>query len=268
MLDWQLNGKTAIVTGGAAGIGYSIVRRLAEAGVSVMIADVAGQAQAKAERLREEGCPADCAIVDITREADAERMAEAAVRAFGGIDILINCAGIYPRGGLLETTEAMWDQVLGVNLKGMFLCCKAVVPYMQERGGGAIVNLGSSHATTGLPELFAYSVSKGGVSTLTRNLAGALAPSRIRVNCVNPGWVATEKEITEREAKGQSLEWLLEKGKSLPLGRMQTGDDTAAITLFLVSGLAAQITGQIIHVDGGKEVATLFDDRSHDVAKH
>ncbi|NHN34260.1 SDR family oxidoreductase [Paenibacillus sp. S3N08] len=130
--------------------------------------------------------------------------------------------------------------------------------------GGAIINMSSSHAAVGLPELFAYSVSKGGLSTLTRNLAGALTADRIRVNGINPGWVATERELEVRAANGQSHEWLVEKGKTLPLGRLQTGEDAAAVAVFLASEYASQITGQIIQVDGGKEVATMFDDRSLD----
>lgn len=263
-MDFRLDGRTAVVTGGASGIGFSIAEGLANAGASVVIADLSDEGGQRAEQLRKDGRQAHYVQADVTKEADALRTAEVTAETFGGIDILVNNAGIYPRGNLLETTEEMWDSVMNLNLKGYFLCCKAIIPYMQKRGQGVVVNMGSSHAVVGLPELFAYSVSKGGVSTLTRNLASAFASSRIRVNCVNPGWVATEKEIREREAKGQSLEWLIEKGKSLPLGRMQTGEDSAAMIRFLCSDAASQITGQIFNVDGGKEVASLFDDRSHD----
>ncbi|MDG0810034.1 SDR family NAD(P)-dependent oxidoreductase [Cohnella rhizosphaerae] len=168
---------------------------------------------------------------------------------------------------MLDTTAGTWDRVMETNLKSMFLCCKACVPHMKRQGQGAIVNLGSSHAQVGLPELLAYSVSKGGVSTLTRNLAGAHARDRIRVNCVNPGWVLTEKELAEREAAGQSSDWIRERGRSLPLGRLQTGQDAANAVLFLVSRYAEQITGQIVNVDGGKEVASMFDDSTGHAAK-
>lgn len=262
MVELQLYGKAAVLTGGAGGIGYAIAEKLAGAGVSVVLADVSAEGELKAEKLRAKGYKAQFVHTDISDEKSTEAMAAEAVRSFGGIDILINNAGIYPRAHLLETTVEMWDRVMDINLKGMFLSCKAVVPFMQKGGAGAIVNLGSSHANVGLPELFAYSVSKGGVSTLTRNLASALAPHRIRVNTVNPGWVATEKEIAERERNGQTIEDLIETGKKLPLGRMQTAEDTASMVLFLVSDLASQITGQIIDIDGGKQVATLFDDRS------
>ncbi|WP_168735392.1 SDR family NAD(P)-dependent oxidoreductase [Cohnella fermenti] len=260
MLSIDLSGQSAVVTGGGAGIGYAIAAALAEAGAAVTLADISPDGEAKARHLQEQGGTAQFVLGDAASEEDALRAAEAAVNAYGGIDILVNNAGIYPRGGLLDTTAEVWDRVMEINLRSMFLCCKAVIPHMQQRGRGAIVNLGSSHAAVGLPELLAYSVSKGGVATLTRNLAGAHARDRIRVNCVNPGWVLTEKEQAEREAAGQSADWVRERGRALPLGRLQTGRDAANAVLFLVSSFADQITGQILNVDGGKEVASVFDD--------
>ncbi len=264
MNKFSLAGKTAVVTGGSAGIGFAIVKELAEAGASVAIVDISASGAEKAKLLNSSGNRVMFVQTDIRSPLETERAMEKTAAQFGGIDILVNNAGIYPRGMLEETTVDLWDQVMELNLKAMFLCCKAAVPHIRKRGGGAIVNLTSSHGVVGLPELFAYSVSKGGVNTLTRNLAGALSPDRIRVNAVNPGWVATEKEIAERENKGQSLEWLIETGKKLPLGRMQTGEDTSAAVLFLASDAASQLTGQILNVDGGKDVAMAFDDRSHD----
>jgi NAD(P)-dependent dehydrogenase (short-subunit alcohol dehydrogenase family) len=254
MFKLQLSTKTAIVTGGAAGIGYDIVKWLAEAGAAVVIADLSDSGAEKAKVLCDAGHRVLYIKTDVTKEADIEQMLGEAATTYGGIDILVNNAGIYPRANLLETSEALWNSVIDVNLKSMFLCCKLVIPYMRQKAKGAIINLGSSHAFAGMPELFAYSVSKGGVATLTRNLAGAYARDRIRVNCVNPGWVASEREIIEQLASGQTIEWMMDMGKSLPLGRLQTGDDTAALVLFLVSELADQITGQVINVDGGIEV--------------
>lgn len=261
----KLVNKTAIVTGGAWGIGYAIAKSLAEAGASVMIADLSEQGEQQAARLRAEGLHVEFVRTDARLEGQVTHAVGATLSRYGSLDILVNNVGCYPRALLSETTEQLWDNVMTLNLKSMFLFSKAAVPYMEKAGGGAIVNLGSSHAEVGLPELFAYSVSKGAIVTMTKNLAGALASKRIRVNCVNPGWVATEKEIAEREANGQSVEWLQERGKQLPLGRMQTGEDTAALVSFLVSDLASQITGQFIHVDGGKSVSMGFDDRSHEL---
>ncbi|WDH83324.1 SDR family NAD(P)-dependent oxidoreductase [Paenibacillus urinalis] len=262
MLDLQLNGKTAIVTGGAGGIGFHIAQALAESGVNLVLADITEDGEYKAEQLRGLGIQAFFVRTDLRDSKQVDRLAAETKQLLGGIDILINNAGIYPRAELVNTTDELWDEVMSVNLRAMFYCCRAVVPQMKLRGQGAIVNIGSSHAAVGLSELFAYSVSKGGVVTLTRNLAGALARDQIRVNCVNPGWVATEKELAVRALNGQTLDWLQNKGKLLPLGRLQTGEDTASIVLFLVSGLANQITGQIVNVDGGRDVGSTFDNRS------
>jgi NAD(P)-dependent dehydrogenase (short-subunit alcohol dehydrogenase family) len=262
MADLPLQNKVALVTGGANGIGYSIVKALAKAGASVVVVDLAEEGQASADELANEGFSVVFAQGDVRLAADTQRVASQAVEHFGGLDIVVNSAGVYPRSLMLDTSEELWDHIMSINLKGVFLMCQATVPLLKQRGGGAIINMSSSHAAVGLPELFAYSVSKGGLSTLTRNLAGSLTADRIRVNGINPGWVATERELAERASNGQSHEWLIERGKSLPLGRLQTGEDAAAVAVFLASDYASQITGQIIQVDGGKEVSTMFDDQS------
>src|SRR5207248_2082391 len=126
---------------------------------------------------------------DVSREEACEALVAAAVSGFERLDILVNNAGIFPRANLEETTEALWDQIFATNLKGAFFCCKHAVPAMRRAGGGAIINIGSANAYVGASNLFAYSVSKGGMITMTRNLARALAGDRIRVNYVSPGWV-------------------------------------------------------------------------------
>jgi NAD(P)-dependent dehydrogenase (short-subunit alcohol dehydrogenase family) len=246
-----LAGKAAIVTGGASGIGAAIAEQLAENGASVTIADVAERGESSAEKIRSEGGRALFIRTDVSRAAEVDSMVGRTEREFGGPDILINCAGIFPRASLLETDEALWDRVMGINLKGVYLCCKAVVPAMIERGGGSIVNIGSNHSTAGSAGLFTYSVSKGGLLTLTRNLARALAAHNIRMNCVNPGWVASEGEVALRESEGYSRDWLEAQGRKSLLGRLQTGEDLASAVLFLVMPKAGQINGQIISVDGG-----------------
>ncbi len=259
MVQIQIDGKIAVVTGGASGIGYAIVETLAKNGATVVIADIASQGKERAKGLRDKGYPVHYIHTDIRIEEDTQKLADEVDRQFGGTDILVNNAGVYPFLDLLNTTEEVWDQVMSINLKGMYMICKSMVPQMIAKGKGAIINIGSNHADVGMAGLFAYSVSKGGVCTLTRNLAGALARHRIRVNCVNPGWVMTEKEIAERAALGQGTEWLDVQGKSLPLGRLQTGEDTAVMVLFLVSNFADQVTGQTVNVDGGTGVVSYFD---------
>lgn len=250
----QSEKKVAFVTGGASGIGAAIAKTLAGSGVSVAVADMNDRGQAVADEIKADGGESIFVRTDVSRGASVAQAISITHTQFGGPDILVNCAGIFPRATLIDTDEELWDRVMDVNLKGTYLCCKAAVPYMIERGGGAIVNIGSTHATTGASNLFAYSVSKGGVLTLTRNLAKGLAANRIRVNCVNPGWVASEGEIALREASGLSLEWLIERGSQMPSGRLQTGEDIAAAVSFLVSEQAEQISGQIFSVDGGASV--------------
>jgi NAD(P)-dependent dehydrogenase (short-subunit alcohol dehydrogenase family) len=246
--------KAAVVTGGASGIGAAIAKIVAGSGVAVAVADRSDKGQAVAEEIKAGGGEAFYVPVDVASEASVAQAMSATHHKYGGPDILINCAGIFPRGTLADTDVELWDRVMDINLKGTYLCCKAAVPYMIERGGGAIVNIGSTHASVGASNLFAYSISKGAVVTLTRNLAKSLAADRIRVNCVHPGWVASEGEIALREASGHSLEWLIEQGSHMPSGRLQTGEDIAAAVSFLVSDQAAQISGQILTVDGGASV--------------
>lgn len=140
---------------------------------------------------------------------------------------------------------------MDINLKGTYHSCQAAVPALVRRGEGVIVNIGSLNAYGGAPNLFAYSTSKGGVMTMTLNLARSLAKHKIRVNCVNPGWVVTEGEKEVQRAEGQPEGWIEDGGRKLPLGRLQTPEDIAPAVLFLASGQANQITGQIISVDGG-----------------
>ena len=259
-----MDGKTAVVTGAAAGLGYAVGEALASAGAHVYFVDLQESGERKVRELCERGLSASFIRADFASEPEVEKAFRQAEEERGRLDVLVNNIGMYPRAMLEETSLELWDRVMRVNLTTMFLSCKHGIPLMRKSGGGAIVNLSSSHSRVGLPELFAYSVSKGGVDTLTRNLAGAHAKDRIRVNAVNPGWVLTEKELAERRANGQTADWVIERGKSLPLGRLQTVEDTANAVLFLTSDYATQITGQVLHIDGGKEVATLFDDRSRD----
>jgi NAD(P)-dependent dehydrogenase (short-subunit alcohol dehydrogenase family) len=245
-------GRTAVVTGAAQGIGAAIAGRFLQLGAqAVVIADMDERGAATAAKWRQEGYDARFIRCDVSDGADVRRLIEVAEKELGGIDVLVNNAGIFPHAGLLEMEEAFWDRVMGVNLKGAYLLCQAVVPGMMARGGGSIVNIGSLHAAKGGPDMLAYAVSKAGIVTLTRNLAASLARHRIRVNCVHPGWVASEGEIARLQAEGEAVDTLERAIAHMPMGRMQTGADIAATVAFVASAWADQITGQQLTVDGG-----------------
>jgi NAD(P)-dependent dehydrogenase (short-subunit alcohol dehydrogenase family) len=240
-----------VVTGGATGIGRGISAALAREGARVVIAARnADRGEAVAAELRASGAEALFVSTDVTREADNERLVRRTVEAFGRLDGLVNNAGIFPRATLEETTEELWDRIMAVNLKGVFFTCKYAVPEMRRAGGGSIVTIGSANAYIGLPQLFAYSVSKGGTIALTRNLAAALAKDRIRVNWVNPGWVITEMEIEIQAMEGHDAAWLEEAGARMPLGRHQVPDDAAYAVLYLISDESSQMSGELLNVDG------------------
>ena len=243
--------KVAIVTGGASGIGNAVVKRFAESGASVVIADVAANGPEVAEQFRTSGHAVEFITTDVRFASATRAMVELAERVYGGVDILVNSAGIFPRSTLLETTDEFWDKVMDINLKGTFHACQAVVPAMIKRGGGAIINIGSLNASGGRPELIVYSSSKGGVWTMTRNLALSLVKEKIRVNCVHPGWVASEGERALRRSQGRPENWDEIAGAKLHSGRLQTPDDIAAAVVFFASDDAQQITGQALTVDGG-----------------
>jgi NAD(P)-dependent dehydrogenase (short-subunit alcohol dehydrogenase family) len=245
-------GRTAVVTGAAQGIGAAIAGRFLQLGAqAVVIADMDEKGETLAAKWRKEGYDARFVRCDVSDGRDVKRLAEAAEKQLGGIDVLVNNAGIFPHAGLLEMGEAFWDRVMGVNLKGAYLLCQAIVPGMIARGGGSIVNIGSLHAGKGAPDMLAYAVSKAGIVTLTRNLAASLARHRIRVNCVHPGWVASDGEIARLQAAGEAGDALEQAIAHMPMGRMQTGDDIAATVAFIASAWADQITGQQLTVDGG-----------------
>jgi NAD(P)-dependent dehydrogenase (short-subunit alcohol dehydrogenase family) len=248
----RVEGRVAIVTGGATGIGLGISKLLAREGGRVVIANRSSESGQRAVRgIREEGGTAVHCRADVSNERDCAALVDRAVGEFGALDILVNNAGIFPRATLEQTSEALWDEVMSINLKGVFFLCKHAVPVMRRAGGGAIVNIGSANAYVGATNLFAYSVSKGGLVTLTRNLARGLAKDRIRVNYVSPGWVITETEVAVQATEGHDPEWLADAGRRLPLGRHQQPEDAAYAVLYLASDESAQVTGEMINADGG-----------------
>ena len=183
----EFSGKVAIVAGGALGIGRAAARRLAQDDASVVIcSDREDQVEQAVAELRGEGLEVGGTRANVTSSADIERLVDFAAETYGGVDVLVNSAGVQRYGTVVETNEDVWDEVLSVNLKGIYLASKQVIPEMRERGGGAIVNLSSVQAFASQKGVAAYTASKGGVNALTRAMALDHAEEGIRVNAVCP----------------------------------------------------------------------------------
>src|ERR671911_3207825 len=188
----EMRGKVAVVTGGGAGIGLATARKMATEGASVVIcSDREDQATQAAGGLREEDLEVTEMRGDVTSSADMKALVDFAVQTYGGVDVLVNSAGVQRYGTVTETEEEIWDEVLGVNLKGIYLAARHAIPEMRERGGGAIVNVSSVQAVASQEGVAAYTASKGGINALTRAMAVDHAEENIRVNAVCPGSVDT-----------------------------------------------------------------------------
>lgn len=247
----RLANQVAIVTGAASGIGAAIAERLVLDGARVVLADIdEDQVRKTAAGLESRGFSVFGSVVDITKKDRVNDLVDQVIARFGTIDILVNNAGIIRDGFIANITEQDWDQVLDVNLKGAFLCCQSVFPVMKEKQAGKIVNI-ASRAWLGNIGQANYSASKGGLVSLTRTLALEFARYQINVNAVAPGLIDTPMT---RGMPEKSRERLLQMQ---PTGKMGTVDDIAAAVSFLVSDDARFITGQILHVDGGKSCGLL-----------
>jgi len=246
----RLSGKVALVTGAQQGIGRAIAVALARDGADVgvnFLDDPAG-AEAVAGEVRGLGRRAVVVKADVVKAAEVEAMVAAVVKSLGPPDVLVNNAGVFPRSPFLEMTEREWDQVLGINLKGGFLCAQAVArALVAAEQPGAIVNIASS-AIRGDPLGVHYSASKAGVVGLTR--AMALAPHRIRVNAIAPGLTDTKQP-----RYGNTEEQLAVRAREIPLGRMAQPEEIARVAVFPATAEAAWIAGELIHVNGGAYMA-------------
>jgi len=252
--DKLLDGKTAIVTGGASGIGKAIAALFCRQGAKIVVADLNGQGAA--DVAKEFGAERALGVqADVASEASVAAMVGQAVERFGQVDILLNCAGIPQLATPIEEMkEAQWDRILNINVKSVFLTTKHVVPHMKRSGGGAIVNIGSVVAVRPKPGLNAYCASKGAVVVLSESLALELAPYNIRVNVINPG--AAETPMLSGFLKPGAD---LDQGKMafssfIPLRRLVQPEDVAEAALYLASPLSKIVTGTVINVDGGRAV--------------
>lgn len=248
----RLQAKVAVITGSTSGVGKGIAIRFAAEGASVAVSGRnEANGNAVVDAIRADGGSAIYVRTDLTSEADCRNLIETTARTFGRLDALVNNAGIFPRGALETTTEALWDEIFAVNVKGPFFCCKYAIPLMQRQRSGSVVNIGSGNGYCGAPNLLAYSASKGALLTMTRNLARAYASDRIRVNWLTTGWVLTEGEIAVHAKEGHSQDWLVEQGSKQPFGRLMTPADIANGALFLASDEAEFVSGAELPVAGG-----------------
>jgi 3-oxoacyl-[acyl-carrier protein] reductase len=248
---FDLRGRVVIVTGGAVGIGKVYAERLVAVGARVVIADIAAaEGEALAVRLGTSG-EVVALPTDIADARSVERMAEAALARFGRIDGLVNNASLMSalaRRTWLEIPVEEWDRVMAVNLRGLFLCCRAVAPAMRRQGRGRIVNIASTRAFDGTPHRLHYTTSKAGVVGFTRALAREVGADGITVNCVAPGRTLSETQIATTSPA--YLQDGSDAARAIP--RAQVPDDLVGAVLFLLSDASAFITGQTLVVDGGK----------------
>ncbi len=251
-VNFGLDGRVAIVTGAAQGIGEACARRLAADGARLSLWDVdAARGEALAAQLREGGATAGFLRCDVSRKADVDGALAAVLQAHGRVDALVNNAGIFKAADFLDITESDWDAVLVVNLKGAFLVAQAVARAMAASGGGAIVNMSSVNGVMAIPSIASYNVSKGGVDQLTRVMALALADRGIRVNAVAPGTIATELAknavLGSEEARARIM-------SRTPMRRLGEPAEIADVVAFLLSDAASYLTGEIVYADGGRRV--------------
>lgn len=242
----RLSGKVAVVTGGGSGMGRAIGLAFTRQGAKVVIADINLEAARETVALQESaGGDAIAVKVDVTRKAETLDMAEAALRRFGRIDVLVNNAGSRCLKSFLDHTEEDWHRMIDINLTGHFFCAQAVVPSMLKSGKGKIINLASIAAHTGRPDRVAYCAAKAGVMGLTRALAMDLRGKNICVTAISPGSIATP--MNQAAATSTEVEW----GKETVVGRWGTAEDVAHAAVFLASDESDYITGSEIAVEGG-----------------
>ena len=249
-VHFALDGRVVVITGGSQGIGAACARRVVGDGASVALWDLAdGPGQALAAELQAAGAQALYCHCNVASKPEVDAALAATLARFGQVDGLVNNAGIFKAAAFLDITEADWDAVIAVNLKGHFLVGQAVARQMVRQGRGAIVNMSSVNGTLTIPTIASYNASKGAINQLTRVMALSLADQGVRVNAVAPGTIATELArsavLTSDEAKARIM-------SRTPMKRLGEPSEIADVAAFLLSDAASYVTGEIVVVDGGR----------------
>ncbi len=243
-----LSGKVAVVTGSSQGIGAAIARKFGECGARVVILGIERHREGGENvvaAVKAAGSEAFLVIGDLKEETHCRDVIRQAIERFGRIDILVNNAALTYRNTVEDSSVALWDEIFAVNLRAPFILCQEAVKDMKERRSGCIINIGSLNAYVGATNLLAYSSSKGGLLTFTKNLANYLTRYRIRVNQINPGWTLTEGErYVKSVSEGRGERWLEDAFKTRPLGRLLTPEEISRAALFLATDEI--ITGAVL----------------------
>jgi 2-keto-3-deoxy-L-fuconate dehydrogenase len=251
---FDLTGKVTVITGAGSGIGRAIAALFARQGARVIALDLAEPAAvATVEAIRAAAGTADALACDVVNATQVTAVFEGIERTHGRLDVLVNNAGIAHVGTIEQTTEDDFDRLYRVNVKGVFLCSKAAVPMMLRQGGGVILNLASIASLIGVPERFAYSMTKGAVHTMTKSIAIDYVKQHIRCNCICPARVHTPfvDQFIARHYPGREEEIFRQLSDYQPVGRMAGAEEVAGLALYLCSDEAGFITGQAYPIDGG-----------------
>jgi 3-oxoacyl-[acyl-carrier protein] reductase len=246
----NVTNKVALITGASRGIGAATAIRFAEAGIRAVVINYnhdRDSAKRVADECKKLGADAMAVRADVSRIASVEKMINAAVDRFGSVDILVANAGIWKEAAIEEMTEREWDETVDINLKSIYACCHAAARTMIPRRRGAMILVSSTAGQRGEPFHSHYAATKGAIISITKSLAAELGPRGIRVNCVAPGWVATD--MTEDALNDPKQRRKIRE--LIPLGRVATPDEIAGPILFLASDLASYVNGEVLNVNGG-----------------
>jgi NAD(P)-dependent dehydrogenase (short-subunit alcohol dehydrogenase family) len=244
----RLDSHVAVVVGASSGIGRAVARRFGAAGVDVVAtARSTDRADAVAQAINDDGGTALAVACDLTDQVSVDRTVETTVEEFGGLDIAFNSAGAITRGEIVETDETDMDRVLDVNLRGPMRLAKAALPELVEREG-TLINVSSEAGERGIENLPVYCASKGGLNTLTKQLAVAYGPKGVNVNAIAPG---TTKTAMNEQVRRENPEWIEKRREAIPIGRVNEPEEVAELAVYLASEAAKTVNGAVVNIDGG-----------------